>query len=190
MKSGEKGFTLIELLVVVAIIAIMAALLIPVLNTAKMRAQTATCMNNLKQLKIVIALYDQDHGIHLASTGDSNWTSSLTIWANMTGTKLPDTFCPVLKKRYYTNYNLDRTVYTPEEVTNSNCVLLLDGKNVLSDYRYAMRWTGTAWQAVSGTAEPAEWHNGVGVVLFWDGHCEVRKKKQLEDVQWWNVKVR
>jgi len=64
LRFGRRcgAFTLIELLVVIAIIAILAALLLPALNQAKQRAQTAACMNNLKQLQLCFHLYVGDNG--------------------------------------------------------------------------------------------------------------------------------
>lgn len=61
-KKEVHAFTLIELLVVVAIIAILASLLLPVLGRAKQTAYRAQCINNLKQLGTAINMYADDHG--------------------------------------------------------------------------------------------------------------------------------
>lgn len=59
--AKNKGFTLIELLVVGAIIAILAAMLLPSLRGAREHAKTAKCASNLRQLGISLRMYVTDY---------------------------------------------------------------------------------------------------------------------------------
>ena len=60
----KRLFTLIELLIVIAMIAILAAMLLPALNQARERAKSIHCSSNLKQLGAYMLMYvDQNAGI-------------------------------------------------------------------------------------------------------------------------------
>ena len=59
--SSTSGFTLIGLLVVIGIVAILAALLLPALASAKRKAQRINCTNNLKQAGLAFRIWEGDN---------------------------------------------------------------------------------------------------------------------------------
>ena len=68
MKSNARGFTLIELLTAIAVIAILAALLLPALSRSKESTARATCLNNEKQLGLAWQMYADDaHGMMVSN---------------------------------------------------------------------------------------------------------------------------
>jgi len=58
----RNGFTLIELLVVVAIIAVLVAVLLPAISSAREQAKSLFCLSNLKQFGLVWQMYERDFG--------------------------------------------------------------------------------------------------------------------------------
>lgn len=67
--APKAGFTLVELLVVCAIIGILAALLLPVLVSAKERSRRASCVNNIRQFILAAQLYATDFQDYLPRGG-------------------------------------------------------------------------------------------------------------------------
>jgi prepilin-type N-terminal cleavage/methylation domain-containing protein len=81
----RNGFTLIELLVVIAVIALLLALLIPVLGRARELGQRAVCLSNLKQLTLAWLAYASEYDSKMvkgrAFGGDSRGRIVRKSWA-------------------------------------------------------------------------------------------------------------
>jgi prepilin-type N-terminal cleavage/methylation domain-containing protein len=78
--GAKNGFTLIELLVVVAVIAVLASLLLPALNTARRQAMATVSLSNVRQLGLSVVAHATDND---GVTGDP------VTWAHTPNAYIP-----------------------------------------------------------------------------------------------------
>lgn len=124
-QSPRRGFTLIELLVVMAIIAMLAALLLPAIQRAREAARRSQCINNLKQISLAAQNYESSF-----RTLPSGWIEDLQ--APLTNTAITNA-----------NLTFNEDIIIPVDTTDQNGNRL--SKYALVEWELSPWW---GWQAL------------------------------------------
>jgi len=190
--TTRRGFTLIELLVVIAIIAILAAILFPVFARAREKARQASCQSNLKQLGIAWAMYVQDYDETCPPVSQDATYAVAGLWYSVLAPYMKNTqllACPSQDGTLGYGYNRRAFAmyagYASDGHITKLATLQQPAEKVCMADSYGNRYYiyNDATDPAGGTVATFgiyPYHNGVGNVLWCDGHVKSAPPRTYE----------
>jgi prepilin-type N-terminal cleavage/methylation domain-containing protein len=142
---SRSGFTLVELLVVIAIVATLIGLLLPAVQSAREAARRVTCGNNLKQMGLALAVYEQGKGCYPPQLGWSTGREGSGGFGTLFFHILP----------YIEEQAIYDSTLVPPFGQASRSVESISGSGTYTEYPqvYESRWnSGRAGYGISGTS--------------------------------------
>ena len=183
----RRIFTLIELLVVIAIIAILAAMLLPALNQARETARKTACLNNLKQIGLMVFMYTDDYNEQMVTANQMSTTNAakhVTWDILLLGKSTHDAFlglsndsfrCPSDARKFTNSWERHRSYamlrgddyYSPSVVTAGSSQPTLgitENNNTWSVKMSQLRDpSGSIGITERPNIDPSGWHNMFGI---------------------------
>ena len=188
-QSDRKGFTLIELLVVIGIIGVLAAIILPAMQSAREKARTATCLNNLRQIGFALQQYTNDFNGLLPHEDDKDPPNSCWYYlidpyletrgledAEINDVKL----CPGVRKTKASraeSYNMNSMLETSEEPFRNIATLLQPSATVCIFDGETGRTARLKFKGQSN--DFAQRHQKGGNILFLDGRVRWYSKEHI-----------
>ncbi len=142
-RSSGSGFTLVALLMVIAVVAILAAMLLPALASAKRKAQRINCANNLKQCGLAFRIWEGDHddkypmlvlNTHGVPTGADTFRYFQVMSNELSTPKI--LICPADNRSAAVTFthlrNRNLSYFVDLDASESNPQMLLDGDRNLT----------------------------------------------------------
>ncbi|MBE6357182.1 MAG: prepilin-type N-terminal cleavage/methylation domain-containing protein, partial [Lentisphaerae bacterium] len=205
---AHSHFTLIELLVVIAIIAILAAILLPALNSARERGRGVSCLSNARQVGQIFLYYAEDNHNYLPSKdalsggftpgGEAvdakNWLDAVVSFylSHQNASKEPAEVlrCPNeealidITTNYGLNWRIATKDYRPIKITqftdSSKTAMLVENFGHLCYAENVINASRTHKTGNISENRAAYFrHNAQAAVVFLDSHGEARNKEEI-----------